>query len=121
MRDDKNFASDLDDTGDDQNLNPERLSELGVRTTSEGYSVKRERKGPRRTGRGAKQAPKQAITNPPTQAAVPAPTEVDTFSADEFGGEKSLVGRRVINFMKVAKPFAVFSAILTLVAIFAIK
>lgn len=120
MRDDKNFASDLDDTGDDQNLNPERLSELGVRTTSEGYSVKRERKGPRRTGRGAKQAPKQAITNPPTQAAVPAPTEVDTFSADEFGGEKSLVGRRVINFMKVAKPFAVFSAILTLVAIFAI-
>lgn len=120
MRDDKNFASDLDDTGDDQNLNPERLSELGVRTTSEGYSVKRERKGPRRTGCGAKQAPKQAITNPPTQAAVPAPTEVDTFSADEFGGEKSLVGRRVINFMKVAKPFAVFSAILTLVAIFAI-
>lgn len=126
MRDDKNVANDLDDTGDDNNLSPERLDELGVRTTNEGNSVRRERQGPRRNGKGAKAVQKQTIANPSTQGSAPAApqqaatAQTDAFSADAFGGEKSLTGRRVINFMKIAKPFAIISAILTLVSLVAI-
>lgn len=124
MRDDNNPDS-LPTNENDHSA--QKLDELGVRTTTEAVSVKRQRKGPRRNGRGGgqartAQATPQSIAAAPSVAVAAAPATEDTasFSAEDFGGEKTLTGRRIIDFMKVAKPFAILSVILTLVALTAI-
>lgn len=116
MRDDNNL-----DNADSQEPinNQQKLNELGVQTPNENRSIKRERKAPRRNGRGANQNVSQQKS-----VAVVAETEKTTteseFSAENFGGEKTLTGKRIINFLKVAKPFAIFSLILTIVSLVAI-
>ena len=127
MSDNKNTHSDdqMDEHGKNLVDSRQALSKLGVTTTNEEQSIKRQRKAPRRNGKGtnkvvnpnAKNLPaSQAITNPSPASSKAA----DDFSAEEFGGEKSLVGHRIIDFMKVAKPFAIFSIILTLLSLGAI-
>lgn len=124
MRDDNNPDS-LPTNENDHSA--QKLDELGVRTTTEAVSVKRQRKGPRRNGRGgggqartAQATPQSAAAPSVAVAAAPATEDTATFSAEDFGGEKTLTGRRIIDFMKVAKPFAILSVILTLVALTAI-
>lgn len=101
-----------------KNHSPEEmLSQLGVASASQ-KSVKRDRKNPRRNGRGVNT---NLMKNP--QSALVQDQQVAKDNADfgkDFGGEKTLTGRRIIDFMKIAKPFGIFSAILTLVALVAI-
>ncbi|MFW2178095.1 MULTISPECIES: protein translocase subunit SecF [unclassified Moraxella] len=112
----------------------QKLSELGVAQTSDHQSVKKNRRTPRRNGRGVNQNLQKTprvttadnISNANTTS-VPAlaTSHIDNLggenlNSDSFGGEKQLAGRRIIDFMKFAKPFAIFSAILTLVALIAI-
>lgn len=126
MRDENNSAS-HDPHGEDNLTNTpnnpqDTLAELGVVTTNEERSVKRQRKGPRRNGKGGTKNVAAQNTPPaePTLVAMPNPEVTDNFSAEDFGGEKSLEGHHIIDFMKIAKPFAILSAILTLVGLVAI-
>ncbi len=120
MRDENNREENADNQ-EPLNDNPS-LSELGVHPTTEASSLKRHRKAPRRNGRGANHQP-QAIaknvetTDDTTTSTMPVN---DDFTANDFGGEKTLTGKRIIRFMSVAKPFVILSAVLTIVAIVAI-
>ncbi|KND23238.1 preprotein translocase subunit SecF [Enhydrobacter aerosaccus] len=83
------------------------------------------RRTPRRNGKGVnKNLVKQPAqpTNTATQNAEVAVANATSaeFSAEDFGGEKFFAGRRIIDFLKVAKPFAIFSAILTILGLVAI-
>ncbi len=124
----ENLDLDLDnaDSVDKQNAK-QKLQHMGVYQVSQDKSVKRERRTPRRNGKGVN---KNLSKNPKTTempAQTPVTTELvenpnvanDDFGQD-FGGEKTLIGRRIIDFMKVAKPFAIFSAILTIITLIAI-
>lgn len=121
MNDDK-----LEGLDGSEPINPEqKLSELGVRRSDEIASNKQHRKTPRRNGKGVnKNLVKQPAT--PTDNATQnaglavANTASAEFSAEDFGGEKFFAGRRIIDFLKVAKPFAIFSAILTILSLVAI-
>ncbi|ELA08398.1 preprotein translocase subunit SecF [Moraxella macacae 0408225] len=135
----KNLDLDNEDSVDNQNAE-QKLQDLGVYQVSQNKSVKRERRTPRRNGKGInknlssnlssnkKNTDNQAITqssqqkNPQTgleNSLTENPKPTDDFGQD-FGGEKNPIGRHIIDFMKVAKPFAIFSVILTLVALIAI-
>lgn len=124
MNDDK--LEDLEGLDGSEPINPEqKLSELGVRRSDEIASNTQHRKTPRRNGKGVnKNLVKQPATptdtttqNAGLAVANTAPSE---FSADDFGGEKLFAGRRIIDFLKVAKPFAILSAILTILSLVAI-
>lgn len=121
----KNDNLDLDNDNINEPINPEEaLSKLGVGSASAEKSVKHNRKAPRRNGKGVNQNMSKAKTHankaPVNDSNSQAPAPVADDFGQDFGGEKSLMGRRIIDFMKVAKPFAIFSAILTLVAVIAI-
>lgn len=132
MSDKRQDASDNLSGDSNQPLDPQQtLAALGVARADDEQSNKRKRKAPRRNGRGtAKNVTgstnssslhtADTVSTEALIAASSAPVAADDFSAADFGGEKSLVGHRVIDFMKVAKPFAIFSAILTLVGLIAI-
>lgn len=124
MNDDK--LEDLDGLDGSEPINPEqKLSELGVRRSDEMASNTQHRKTPRRNGKGVnKNLVKQPAqpTDTATQNAGLAVANAATseFSAEGFGGEKLFAGRRIIDFLKVAKPFAILSAILTILGLVAI-
>ena len=124
MNDDK--LEDLEGLDGSEPINPEqKLSELGVRRSDEMASNTQHRKTPRRNGKGVnKNLVKQPATptDTTTQNAglAVANTATAEFSADDFGGEKLFAGRRIIDFLKVAKPFAILSAILTILSLVAI-
>ena len=124
MNDDK--LEDLEGLDGSEPINPEqKLSELGVRRSDEMTSNTQHRKTPRRNGKGVnKNLVKQAATptDNATQNAGMAVANAPSaeFSAEGFGGEKLFAGRRIIDFLKVAKPFAIFSAILTILGLVAI-
>ncbi len=124
MNDDK--LEDLDGLDGSEPINPEqKLSELGVRRSDEMASNTQHRRTPRRNGKGVnKNLVKQPAqpTNTATQNAEVAVANAATaeFSAENFGGEKFFAGRRIIDFLKVAKPFAILSAILTILGLVAI-
>ena len=124
MNDDK--LEDLDGLDGSEPINPEqKLSELGVRRSDEMASNTQHRKTPRRNGKGVnKNLVKQpaTLTDTITQNAGLAVANAATseFSAEDFGGEKFFAGRRIIDFLKVAKPFAILSAILTILGLVAI-
>lgn len=120
MRDKNNFN---DADSQDPIDNEQKLSELGVHSTIEAGSLKRKRKNPRRNGRGVNANLQQ---NHQSSDDLPSTTEnvsidnTDNFTADNFGGEKTLTGTRILGFMKFAKPFMAFSIILTIVSMIAI-
>ena len=123
MNDDK--LEDLDGLDGSEPINPEqKLSELGVRRSDEMASNTQHRKTPRRNGKGVnKNLVKQPATpTDTTQNAglAVANTATAEFSAEDFGGEKLFAGRRIIDFLKVSKPFAILSAILTILGLVAI-
>ncbi|MFO1382321.1 MAG: protein translocase subunit SecF [Moraxella osloensis] len=85
------------------------------------------RKTPRRNGKGVnknlvKQPATPTDTIPQNAGAGLAVANAASaeFSAENFGGEKFFAGRRIIDFLKVAKPFAILSAILTILGLVAI-
>lgn len=120
MRDKNNFN---DADSQDPIDNEQKLSELGVHSTIEAGSLKRKRKNPRRNGRGVNANLQQ---NHQSSDDLLSTTEnvsidnTDNFTADNFGGEKTLTGTRILGFMKFAKPFMAFSIILTIVSMIAI-
>jgi len=124
MNDDK--LEDLEGLDGSEPINPEqKLSELGVRRSDEMASNTQHRRTPRRNGKGVnKNLVKQPAT--PTDTATQnaglavANAATSEFSAENFGGEKFFAGRRIIDFLKVAKPFAILSAILTILGLVAI-
>lgn len=124
MNDDK--LEDLDGLDGSEPINPEqKLSELGVRRSDEIASNKQHRKTPRRNGKGVnknlvKQPANSSDTTTQNAEVAVANTASAEFSAEDFGGEKFFAGRRIINFLKVSKPFAILSAILTILALVAI-
>ena len=126
MNDDK--LEDLEGLDGSEPINPEqKLSELGVRRSDEIASNTQHRKTPRRNGKGVnknlvKQPATPTDTIPQNAGAGLAVANAATseFSAENFGGEKFFAGRRIIDFLKVAKPFAILSAILTILALVAI-
>ena len=118
MRDDN-----LDNADNHDPLEAEqKLSALGVRHSEDGNQSLR--KTPRRNGKGVNKNLAKSPTNAKVEGAVATPELVSAsggqFSADDFGGEKAFAGRKIIDFIKVAKPFAVISVILTLVGLAAI-
>ena len=126
MNDDK--LEDLDGLDGSEPINPEqKLSELGVRRSDEIASNAQHRKTPRRNGNGVnknlvKQPATPTDTIPQNAGAGLAVANAASaeFSAENFGGEKLFAGRRIIDFLKVAKPFAILSAILTILSLVAI-
>ncbi len=124
MNDDK--LEDLDGLDGSEPINPEqKLSELGVRRSDEIASNTQHRKTPRRNGQGVnknlvKQPATPSDTTPQNAGLAVANAASAEFSAEDFGGEKLFAGRRIIDFLKVAKPFAIFSAILTILSLVAI-
>ena len=126
MNDDK--LEDLEGLDGSEPINPEqKLSELGVRRSDEMASNTQHRKTPRRNGKGVnknlvKQPATPTDTIPQNAGAglAVANTATSEFSAENFGGEKFFAGRRIIDFLKVAKPFAILSAILTILSLVAI-
>nr|WP_313425145.1 protein translocase subunit SecF [Moraxella sp.] len=124
MNDDK--LEDVEGLEGSEPINPEqKLSELGVRRSDEIASNTQHRKTPRRNGKGVnKNLVKQPATptDTTTQNAGLAAASAATseFSAENFGGEKFFAGLRIIDFLKVAKPFAILSAILTILGLVAI-
>ncbi|GGM02497.1 hypothetical protein GCM10010099_18330 [Streptomyces cinereus] len=126
MNNDK--LEDLDGLDSSEPINPEqKLSELGVRRSDEMASNTQHRKTPRRNGKGVnknlvKQPATPTDTIPQNAGAGLAVANAATseFSAENFGGEKFFAGRRIIDFLKVAKPFAILSAILTILGLVAI-
>ena len=124
MNDDK--LEDLEGLDGSEPINPEqKLSELGVRRSDEIASNIQHRKTPRRNGKGVnknlvKQPATPTDTIPQNAGLAVANAATSEFSAENFGGEKFFAGRRIIDFLKVAKPFAIFSAILTILSLVAI-
>lgn len=124
MNDDK--LEDLDGLDGSEPINPEqKLSELGVRRSDEIASNAQHRKTPRRNGKGVnknlvKQPATPTDTIPQNPGLAVANAATSEFSAEDFGGEKFFAGRRIIDFLKVAKPFAILSAILTILSLVAI-
>lgn len=124
MNDDK--LEDLEGLDGSEPINPEqKLSELGVRRSDEIASNTQHRKTPRRNGKGVnknlvKQPATPSDTIPQNAGLAVANAASAEFSAENFGGEKFSAGRRIINFLKVAKPFAILSAILTILSLVAI-
>lgn len=124
MNDDK--LEDLDGLDGSEPINPEqKLSELGVRRSDEIASNAQYRKTPRRNGKGVnknlvKQPATLTDTIPQNAGLAVANAATSEFSAENFGGEKFFAGRRIIDFLKVAKPFAILSAILTILGLVAI-
>lgn len=124
MNDDK--LEDLDGLDGSEPINPEqKLSELGVRRSDEMASNKQHRKTPRRNGKGVnknlvKQPANSSDTTTQNAGLAVANAASAEFSAEGFGGEKLFAGRRIIDFLKVAKPFAILSAILTILGLVAI-
>ena len=124
MNDDK--LEDLDGLDGSEPINPEqKLSELGVRRSDEMASNTQHRKTPRRNGKGVnknlvKQPATPSDTIPQNAGLAVANAASAEFSAENFGGEKFFAGRRIIDFLKVAKPFAILSAILTILGLVAI-
>ena len=124
MNDDK--LEDLDGLDGSEPINPEqKLSELGVRRSDEMASNKQHRKTPRRNGKGVnknlvKQPANSSDTTTQNAGLAVANAASAEFSAEDFGGEKFFAGRRIIDFLKVAKPFAILSAILTILGLVAI-
>lgn len=124
MNDDK--LEDLDGLDGSEPINPEqKLSELGVRRSDEIASNVQHRKTPRRNGKGVnknlvKQPATLTDTIPQNAGLAVANAATSEFSAENFGGEKFFAGRRIIDFLKVAKPFAILSAILTILGLVAI-
>ena len=124
MNDDK--LEDLEGLDGSEPINPEqKLSELGVRRSDEMASNKQHRKTPRRNGKGVnknlvKQPATPTDTIPQSAGLAVANAATSEFSAEDFGGEKLFAGRRIIDFLKVAKPFAILSAILTILGLVAI-
>ena len=124
MNDDK--LEDLEGLDGSEPINPEqKLSELGVRRSDEIASNTQHRKTPRRNGKGVnknlvKQPATPSDTIPQNAGLAVANAASAEFSAENFGGEKLFAGRRIIDFLKVAKPFAILSAILTILGLVAI-
>lgn len=124
MNDDK--LEDLEGLDGSEPINPEqKLSELGVRRSDEIASNTQHRKTPRRNGKGVnknlvKQPATPSDTIPQNAGLAVANAASAKFSAENFGGEKFFAGRRIIDFLKVAKPFAILSAILTILSLVAI-
>ena len=124
MNDDK--LEDLEGLDGSEPINPEqKLSELGVRRSDEIASNTQHRKTPRRNGKGVnknlvKQPATPSDTTPQNAGLAVANAASAEFSAENFGGEKFFAGRRIIDFLKVAKPFAILSAILTILSLVAI-
>ena len=124
MNDDK--LEDLEGLDGSEPINPEqKLSELGVRRSDEIASNTQHRKTPRRNGKGVnknlvKQPATPTDTIPQSAGLAVANAATSEFSAENFGGEKFFAGRRIIDFLKVAKPFAILSAILTILGLVAI-
>ena len=124
MNDDK--LEDLEGLDGSEPINPEqKLSELGVRRSDEIASNTQHRKTPRRNGKGVnknlvKQPATPSDTIPQNAGLAVANAASAEFSAENFGGEKFFAGRRIIDFLKVAKPFAILSAILTILGLVAI-
>ena len=124
MNDDK--LEDLEGLDGSEPINPEqKLSELGVRRSDEIASNTQHRKTPRRNGKGVnknlvKQSATPTDTIPQNAGLAVANVATSEFSAENFGGEKFFAGRRIIDFLKVAKPFAILSAILTILGLVAI-
>ena len=124
MNDDK--LEDLEGLDGSEPINPEqKLSELGVRRSDEIASNTQHRKTPRRNGKGVnknlvKQPATPTDTIPQSAGLAVANAATAEFSAEDFGGEKLFAGRRIIDFLKVAKPFAILSAILTILGLVAI-
>lgn len=124
MNDDK--LEDLDGLDGSEPINPEqKLSELGVRRSDEMASNTQHRKTPRRNGKGVnknlvKQPANSSDTTTQNAGLAVANAASAEFSAEGFGGEKLFAGRRIIDFLKVAKPFAILSAILTILGLVAI-
>lgn len=124
MNDDK--LEDLEGLDGSEPINPEqKLSELGVRRSDEMASNTQHRKTPRRNGKGVnknlvKQPATPTDTIPQSAGLAVANAATSEFSAEDFGGEKLFAGRRIIDFLKVAKPFAILSAILTILGLVAI-
>ena len=124
MNDDK--LEDLDGLDGSEPINPEqKLSELGVRRSDEMASNTQHRKTPRRNGKGVnknlvKQPANSSDTTTQNAGLAVANAATAEFSAEDFGGEKFFAGRRIIDFLKVAKPFAILSAILTILGLVAI-
>ena len=124
MNDDK--LEDLEGLDGSEPINPEqKLSELGVRRSDEIASNTQHRKTPRRNGKGVnknlvKQPATPSDTIPQNAGLAVANAATSEFSAENFGGEKFFAGRRIIDFLKVAKPFAILSAILTILGLVAI-
>lgn len=124
MNDDK--LEDLDGLDGSEPINPEqKLSELGVRRSDEIASNTQHRRTPRRNGKGVnknlvKQTATPTDTIPQNAGLAVANAATSEFSAENFGGEKFFAGRRIIDFLKVAKPFAILSAILTILGLVAI-
>ena len=124
MNDDK--LEDLEGLDGSEPINPEqKLSELGVRRSDEIASNTQHRKTPRRNGKGVnknlvKQPTTPSDTTPQNAGLAVANAATSEFSAEDFGGEKLFAGRRIIDFLKVAKPFAILSAILTILGLVAI-
>ena len=124
MNDDK--LEDLEGLDGSEPINPEqKLSELGVRRSDEIASNTQHRKTPRRNGKGVnknlvKQPATPSDTIPQNAGLAVANAASAEFSAENFGGEKFFAGRRIIDFLKVAKPFAILSAILTILSLVAI-
>ena len=124
MNDDK--LEDLEGLDGSEPINPEqKLSELGVRRSDEIASNTQHRKTPRRNGKGVnknlvKQPATPSDTIPQNAGLAVANAASAEFSAENFGGEKFFAGRRIIDFLMVAKPFAILSAILTILGLVAI-
>ena len=124
MNDDK--LEDLEGLDGSEPINVEqKLSELGVRRSDEIASNTQHRKTPRRNGKGVnknlvKQPATPTDTIPQNPGLAVANAATSEFSAEDFGGEKFFAGRRIIDFLKVAKPFAILSAILTILGLVAI-
>ncbi|UAY37064.1 protein translocase subunit SecF [Moraxella osloensis] len=124
MNDDK--LEDVEGLEGSEPTNPEqKLSELGVRRSDEIASNTQHRKTPRRNGKGVnknlvKQPATPTDTIPQSAGLAVANAATSEFSAEDFGGEKLFAGRRIIDFLKVAKPFAILSAILTILGLVAI-
>lgn len=109
----------------------QRLADLGVQSLTAGDTPRHQRRAPRRSGRGGNHATKSRQSTPTNAPTTDARQDTAGNAADQnhevliatpaaVGDEKTLTGKRVINFMKVAKPFAVLSLILTLVGLGAI-
>ncbi|OBX76431.1 protein translocase subunit SecF [Moraxella atlantae] len=136
---DNHNQSNRDDDALDDALTPntnaqdaqQRLADLGVQSLTAGDTSRRQRRAPRRSGRGGNHATKSRQDTPTNTPTTDAVQDTSTNAADQnhegliatptaVGDEKTLTGKRVINFMKVTKPFAVLSLILTLVGLGAI-